>query len=149
VINAQLHGTAGRERAIPHTRRVGPRAFWALFAIESVFIAATLLVTIQLLLPARAPLARSADYAAVREAIWSRLNAATSDRLIEISPGVSVRESSVRGFSLNGQTYYYYLEGRRGFDPLSRGAVERDDVEIVLRDDGGPSTLVIYRLLRS
>jgi hypothetical protein len=59
---------------------------------------------------------------------------------------VSARASSVRGFTLNGRTYFYYTEGQRGFDPLSRGAVDRSEIEIVLRDDGGPMPLVIYRL---
>ena len=147
MINAQLHGLIGRTRTTPRTRRIGSGTFWSLFAIEAALITAVLLVMLFLLLPGRAPLARSADYSAVREAIWSRLNGATADRLIEVSPGVTVRESSVRGFSLGGQTYYYYLEGRRGFDPLSRGAVGNDAIEIVLRDDAGPKPLVIYRLL--
>jgi hypothetical protein len=110
-------------------------------------LAAALLFALNLVLPTHVPLARSGDYTLVRDAIWSRLNGATGDPLIEISPGVTARASSVRGFSLNGETYYYYLEGRRGFDPLSRGAVGKDAVEIVLRDDGGPKVLVIYRLL--
>lgn len=149
MINAQLQGLAAPDRANPlQARRVGPRAFWLLFAAEGIFVAAALLLTLHLILPTRVPMARGSDYLTVRDAIWSRVNGATDDPLVEIAPGVTVRESNVRGFSLNGQTYYYYLEGRRGFDPLSRGAVGRHAIEIVLRDDGGPQTLVIYRLLR-
>ncbi len=92
------------------------------------------------------PLARSGDYAAVREAIWARLNGAIDDPLVEITAGVSARESNVRGFTLHGQTYYYYIEGQRGFDPLSRGAVDYQGVAIVARDEDGPKPLVIYRL---
>jgi hypothetical protein len=147
VINVQLHGIAATGQALPRVRRIGPRAFWFLFAAEGLLVASALLLVLHLALPARAPLARGADHFAVRDAIWARLNGAAADPLIEIAPGVNARESSVRGFSLNGQTYYYYVEGRRGFDPLGRGAVAPDMVEIVLRDDGGPKTLVIYRLL--
>jgi hypothetical protein len=148
VINAHLSSIAAPPGVEARVHRVGSRGFWMLFAIEGAFIAVALILVLQLLLPARAPLAQSADYALVRDAVWSRLNGAVSDPLVEIAPGVTVRSSGVRGLSLHGQTYYYYLEGQRGFDPLSRGAVDRRDVEIVLRDDGGPETLVIYRLIR-
>jgi hypothetical protein len=146
VINAQLQGVANPSRALPRIRRVGPSAFWLLFAIEGLFVALVLILVLQFALPARAPLSRGADYSAVREAIWSRLNGAP-DPLIEIAPGITARESNLRGFSLRGQTYYYYIEGRRGYDPFSRGVVGPDAIEVVLRDDGGPQTLVIYRLL--
>ena len=147
MINAQLQGLLSRTRSAPRTHHIGAGAFWSLFVVEAALIIAVLLFTLHLLLPARAPLGRSADYNAVRDAIWSRLNGATPDPLIEVSPGVTVRESSVRGFSLGGQTYYYHLEGHRGFDPLSRGVVGKDAIEVVLRDDAGPAALVIYRLL--
>ena len=121
------------------------------FSAESMYYhepCASKLALLHLLMTAWAPLARSADYARVREAIWSRMNSVVEDPLIEAAPGVTVRESNLRGFTLNGQTYYYYIEGRRGFDPLSRGAVDREQIEVLLRDDNGPKTLVIYRLLR-
>jgi hypothetical protein len=146
VINAQIQGIANPSRALPRIRRVGPPAFWLLFAIEGLFVAIVLVLVLHFALPARAPLSRGADYSIVREAIWTRLNGAP-DPLIEIAPGVTARESNVRGFSLGGQTYYYYIEGQRGFDPFSRGAVRLDAIEIMLRDDGGPQTLVIYQLL--
>lgn len=148
MINLHFPATAAHSQAIPRVSRIGPRAFWTLFAVEGLLVAAVLLALLHLLTPAWAPLARSDDYARVREAIWSRLNSVVEDPLIEAAPGVTVRESNLRGFALNGQTYYYYIEGRRGFDPLSRGAVDRDQIEVLLRDDNGPKTLVIYRLLR-
>jgi hypothetical protein len=148
VINAHTSGIATSNTSGSRVHRLSSHSFWMLFALEGAFVAAVLLVVLNLLLPSHAPLSRSADYATVREAIWSRLNGAVSDPLVELSPGLTVRSSSVRGFALNGQTYYYYLEGQRGFDPLSRGAVDKRDVEVVLRDDAGPQTLIIYRLIR-
>jgi hypothetical protein len=148
VINLHISGIAAPKSSEARVRGIGAHGFWMLFAIEGVFIAAALLIVLNLLLPTHAPLAQSADYSAVRDAIWSRLNGAISDPLVEITPGVTVRSSSVRGLALNGQTYYYYLEGQRGFDPLSRGAVDKRDIEVVLRDDGGPQPLIIYRLTR-
>ena len=84
-------------------------------------MAGVLALVLTLVLPSRAPLARSADFEAVRDAVWGRVNGTISDPLTDIAPGISVRASSVRGFVLNGQVYYYYFEGQRGFDPLSRG----------------------------
>jgi hypothetical protein len=148
VINVHVSGITTPKSTESHVRGIGSHGFWMLFALEGMFVAAALLVVLNLLLPPQAPLTQSADYSIVREAIWSRLNGAVSDPLIEITPSVTVRSSSVRGFTLNGQTYYYYLEGQRGFDPLSRGAVSKRDIEVVLRDDGSSNALIIYRLTR-
>jgi hypothetical protein len=147
VINAQLHGVAATERVAPPIRRISPGAFWMLFVIEGVVIAAVLFLTINLVLPARVPLARSGDIQLVRDAIWDRLNGSADDPIVQLPSGANVRESNLRGFALNGQTYYYYVEGRRGFDPLSRGEVRRDGIEVLLHEQNGPESLVIYRLL--
>jgi hypothetical protein len=63
------------------------------------------------------------------------------------SPGIG-RASALRGLEVGGQTYYYYFEGLRSHDPLSRGALAEDQIERVLRDDAGPNPLVIYRALQ-
>jgi hypothetical protein len=118
-----------------------------MFALEAALIAAVFGMVLFAITPARVPLARSGDYLTVREAILARLNGSVADPLVELAPGVSARESSVRGFTLNGQTYYYYLEGRRGFDPLSRGVVSAAGVEVVARDEASPHPIVIYRML--
>jgi hypothetical protein len=117
-----------------------------LFGLEAAFVAGALVLVLALVLPMRAPLTRSGDYETIRDAVWARINGTINDPLIDIAPGISVRSSSVRGFALNGRTYYYYLEGRRGFDPLSRGAILRRDIEVVWRDAAGPAPLVIYEI---
>jgi hypothetical protein len=126
--------------------RIGPRAFWLLFAVEGAVIGVILLAVIALVIPAHTPLAAAPDRALVREAVLQRINGTVPDPLIDVGSGVSARTSNLRGFTLDGVTYYYYLEGKPGFDPLSRGAVSRDQVEIVLRDSSGPTPLVIYIL---
>jgi len=146
MINVHISGIAASNRRTSSVHRVGPHGFWMLFALEALFVAGVLILVLHFLLPTRAPLAQSNDYATVREAVWSRLNGTIADPLVEIAPGVTVRSSAVRGFTLNNQVYYYYLEGQRGFDPLSRGAVDKRTIDVVLRDDGGLKTLVIYRL---
>jgi len=149
MINVRTPGIVVPERVAPPIRRIGPRTFLFLCGLEGLVIAALFVFAVYALTPQAVPLARSGDYAMVREAIWARLNGTIDDPLVEIAEGVSARESNLRGFSLHGQTYYYYIEGQRGFDPLSRGAVGLDRVEIVARDDAGAKPLVIYRLLGS
>jgi len=150
MINVQRPAIVVPERAAPPIKRIGPRSFLLLCMLEGLLIAAVFMVVLYALAPQQAvPLARSGDYATIREAIWARLNGAIDDPLVEIAAGVSARESNLRGFTLHGQTYYYYIEGQRGFDPLSRGVVGPDRVEIVARDEDGPKPLVIYRLLDS
>lgn len=145
MINVQLPHV-GRDPAATPVYRIGVPIFWLLFALEGLFIVSVLLFGL-LTLPNRSPLARAGDYAVIREAIWSRLDGRIADPLVEVAPGISARESSVRGFRLGGETYYYYFEGQPGFDPLSRGTVAPNEIEVVVRDDGGPTPLVIYRLL--
>ena len=149
MINIRTPGIVVPARVAPPIRRISPRAFLFLCILEGLLVAALFAVAVYALEPEAVPLVRSGDYATVREAIWQRLNGAIDDPLVEVANGVSARESNLRGFSLHGQTYYYYIEGRRGFDPLSRGAVSPDRVEIVARDDAGSKPLVIYRLLNN
>jgi len=123
VINVRTSGFAPAHTVAARAPHRGARGFWLLFAIEALFVAGMLALALALVLPSRAPLARSADFATVRDAVWARVNGTINDPLTDIAPGISVRASSVRGFTLNGRIYYYYFEGQRGFDPLSRGAV--------------------------
>src|SRR5688572_9997162 len=145
MFNVHASSLAGSKPAV-QVRRIGQRTFWLLFAFVGLCIAAILLLALYLLLPPRAPLAQSGDYAAVRAAIQSHLSGAAADTLVEVAPGVSAPASSVGGFALNGYTYYYYREGRANFDPLSRGSIARDKVELVSREALGGDFLVIYRV---
>jgi len=147
VINVHVSGFATPKAAVSPASSRGTPSFWLLFALEASFVAGALALVLTLVLPARAPLARSADFATIRDAVWARVNGTINDPLTDIAPGISVRASSVRGFTLNGQIYYYYFEGQRGFDPLSRGAVAQRDVEVLLRDADGPKPLVIYEII--
>jgi hypothetical protein len=145
MFNSHASSLAGSKPAA-QVRSLGQHTFWLLFALEGLFIAGILLLAVSLLLPPRAPLAQSGDYAAVRAAIQSRLSGAAADTPVEVAPGVSAPASSVGGFTLNGYTYYYYREGQTNFDPLSRGSVARDQVELVSREALGPDIIVIYRV---
>jgi hypothetical protein len=146
VINVHISGIASPRTLAAPKRRSGPASFWMLFTIEALFVASALALILTIVLPTRAPLTRSDDFATIRDAVWARVNGTIADPLIDIAPGVSIRSSSVRGFALNGHTYYYFFEGQHGFDPLSRGAVAQRDVEVLLRDADGPKPLVIYEI---
>ena len=145
MFNAHASNLAGSKPAA-RVRRIGQRLFWLLFGLVGTFVIGALLFALPFLLPPRAPLAQSGDYATVRAAIVSRMKDA-SDPLVEVAPGISAPSSSVGGLTLNGYTYYYYCEGRVNYDPLSRGLVARDQVELVSREVLGQDIIVIYRVL--
>lgn len=147
MINVRAPGIALPKRVAPPVKRIGPRIFLMICGIQGAVIAAIFFWMLFVLTPQRVPLAQSGDYATVREAILARINRTVDDPLVELTPGVSARESNVRGFTLNNQTYYYYIEGQRGFDPLSRSAVDTREIEVVVRDQTQFGQLAIYRLL--
>lgn len=147
MINASAQGVARPQSLSAPVVRPTAGLFWAGFALIGVCIAGVLLA-IAASLPERLPLARGADVLAVREAIVSRLNGTSPDPLIELTPGVTARQSNIRGFALGGRTYYYSLAGQHSFDPLSRGDVSEQDIEIVLRDDRGAQPIVVYYIIR-
>src|SRR5262245_59053876 len=145
MLNGHVSSLADSKPAA-RVRRISQRMFWMLLVVEGLFIAAFLLLALTLLLPPQAPLAQSRDYATVRAAILARVNGSEADALVEVVPGARAPASSVGGFALNGYIYYYYREGRASFDPLSRGALARDQVELVAREAFGRDTIVIYRV---
>ncbi len=149
MIHASTH--AGAERALNNQtlpiRRLGPRSFAALLGVELALIVGVLFWALFTLLPPATPLASSSGLAPVEEAIRARLSGEVVDPLLTLSSGESARASNLRGFSLSGETYYYYVEGGANFDPLSRGSVTPTEVEILLRDDSGPRPFVVYRIL--
>lgn len=149
MINATTH--TGAERALGdtlvHVRRIGPRAFAALVGLELLLLVGVLVWALAALVPPATPLAAPRDLTPVQDAIRARVGGAVADPLVELGPGLSARSSNLRGFQLDGATYYYYVEGAANFDPYSRGAVDSRQIEVLLRDSSGPSTVVIYRLL--
>lgn len=146
VIQAQFTPMTAIARETAPVRRLGPRAFWLLFAIEALLFGALLIALTNTLLPARTPLS-APEPGILRAAVLTQLDGSFDDPLIEAAPGAIARSSNIRGFQLGGEVYYYYFEGQRSFDPLTRGIIAHDQIEIVLRDSSGPQTLVIYRIL--
>jgi len=148
VINARIPSIATPHAVDSRVPQRGTLGFWLLFTLEALFIAGVLALVLMLILPSRAPLARTTDFEVIRNAVWASEHGTSNDPLMDVAPGVSVRASSVRGFQLNGRVYYYYFEGRSSFDPLSRGTVDRNTVDVLLRDTDGPKPLVIYEIIQ-
>ncbi|WP_322487878.1 hypothetical protein [Chloroflexus sp.] len=125
---------------------------WRRFSLFTVMIGIELCLLLGVLawllsaIPARTPLAATPDLTPLTREIQGRLSGAIVDPLIEVKPGVAIRVSNLRGFRYEGHIYYYYVEGAANYDPLSRGIVQPDRVEIMLRDTSGTQTIVLYRV---
>lgn len=128
-------------------QRLGSQTMTVLLLGELLLIVSVLAWMLSTLVPSATPLTATADLLPVRAAIIAILSGEQHDPLVEVNPGMSARASNLRGLSLNGTTYYYYIEGIANFDPFSRGVVQDNEIEVLLRDESGPSVLVIYRML--
>lgn len=147
MINIPAQGVARSPARATPVLSTSAGLFWGIFGLIGIGVAVALVIILHSI-PSRLPLTRSADIVTVREAIWASVNGDIRDPLVELSPGVTARQSNLRGFALGGRTYYYYIEGQSNFDPLSRGKLSEHEIEIVMRDNAGPRSLVIYEKLR-
>ncbi len=148
MIHATTHTGAESalyERTVP-VRRIGPRTLSVLIGIELLLLLSALAWTLLYLLPPATPLAAPTDLRPVVDAIRERLSGAVADPLVPVGDGHSARASNLRGFRLDGNVYYYYVEGAKNFDPLSRGVISQEQVEILLREESSDRTIVIYRV---
>jgi hypothetical protein len=146
VINAHLSTAVAAPSAETRVLRPAAHLFWAMFAGVALLIALVVGLVIART-PTPAPLAAAGEAIRVRDAVLSE--AIAGDPLIQLEPGVTVRSSNLRGLRLNGQVYYYYFEGLQNYDPLSRGKVTPDQVQVVLRDVSAGPPLVIYQVRHS
>ena len=142
-----VHIQAAQARRPLSVRRIGPRVFWSLLVIEFALLVGAFAWLLPWALPQRTPQSvASTASLRVRDAIADRLSGAVSDPLVELAPGETVRASNLRGLSLDGTTYYYYVEGRANYDPLSTGLVRPSQIQPLLRDDAGPAPITIYTI---
>ncbi|QZT34966.1 hypothetical protein HUR95_06930 [Caldalkalibacillus thermarum TA2.A1] len=65
------------------------------------------------------------------------------DPFIEAEPGVWVKQSNVEGIVVDGQRYYYSMIPHMSYDPLARGEVSMEDIDI-LYDEQGEFPVMIY-----
>jgi hypothetical protein len=136
--------TERRSRVVP-VRRISPPLFWALLVVEVGVLALVLAWALPQVLPVTTTPLANAAVPRVHAAIAARLSGATNDPIVSVG-AVSARTSNLRGLSLGGVTYYYFVEGRTNHDPFSAGRVSQNEITVLLRDTSGPETLVIYTL---
>jgi hypothetical protein len=68
------------------------------------------------------------------------------DPLIEVESNIFVKESNYKGVTINNQTYYYSLFPHMSYDPVSRGEITREDVEIIYKDNDAEISVIIYTI---
>lgn len=66
------------------------------------------------------------------------------DPLITLPSGVQVKSSNYRGVVIDGVTYYYNLAPHASYDPLARGVMSIDQVQIVAVVGDPPDRVLIY-----
>jgi hypothetical protein len=68
----------------------------------------------------------------------------TLDPLITLPSGLQVKSSNYRGVRIGDTTYYYNLAPHTSFDPLARGKVTPDQIDIVAVVGDAPDRVMIY-----
>ncbi len=71
-------------------------------------------------------------------------NERPDDPLVQVADGVWAKRSNYFGITIGGTVYYYALFPHASFDPLSRGAVSRDQVRIVRTLGESGFRIIIY-----
>lgn len=67
------------------------------------------------------------------------------DPLIEVEQDIWIKRSNIEGIEIDEQTYFYTLFPHMSYDPVIRGEVASEDIEIVYERDGEIPVL-IYKL---
>jgi hypothetical protein len=66
------------------------------------------------------------------------------DPPVVLPSGVAAKASNYRGVEIDGTTYYYNLAPRPSFDPLARGELTSQQVQIVAVVGDPPNRVMIY-----
>ncbi len=72
-----------------------------------------------------------------------------ADPLIVLPSGARVKSSNYQGVQIDGTTYYYNLAPRASFDPLARGVVTTDEIQVVAVVGDAPNRVMIYTLKKN
>lgn len=68
------------------------------------------------------------------------------DPLVTLPSGVQVKSSNYRGVQIGDTTYYYNLAPHTSFDPLARGVVTSDQIQVVAVVGDPPDRVMIYTI---
>ena len=68
------------------------------------------------------------------------------DPSITLANGLKVKSSNYRGVRIGETTYYYSLSPRPSYDPLARGEVTSDQIDVVVIRGDYPNRVMIYTI---
>jgi hypothetical protein len=68
------------------------------------------------------------------------------DPLIEVESNIHIKESNVNGVSIDGKTYFYSLFPHMSYDPVSRGEVSKNEVNIIFEGQDEKIPIIIYTI---
>lgn len=68
------------------------------------------------------------------------------DPSITLANGLKVKSSNYRGVRIGSTTYYYNLSPRPSYDPLARGEVTSDQINVVVIRGDYPNRVMIYTI---
>lgn len=71
------------------------------------------------------------------------------DPFMEVGSNIFVKESNYKGITFNDQTYYYSLFPHMSYDPVTRGEFDREDVNVIYKDNHSDISVTIYTLKNS
>jgi hypothetical protein len=71
---------------------------------------------------------------------------AAEDPVIRLAPGLPVKSSNYRGVRIGGTVYYYNLAPRQSYDPLARGEVTADQIQVDAVVGDPPNRVMVYSL---
>lgn len=68
------------------------------------------------------------------------------DLLIEYKPNLWVKNSNVNGIHIDNTTYYYSLYPHMSYDPLTRGDISTDDIDLLYEEQHHAYSIFIYTI---
>lgn len=67
-----------------------------------------------------------------------------NDPFIEIEPNLWIKQSNYEGVKIGGIVYYYSLFPHMSYDPVSRGEISVEEIEIIYIEDDQDFSIAIY-----
>lgn len=67
-----------------------------------------------------------------------------ADPLITLPSGLTIKSSNYRGVTIGDTTYFYNLAPRASFDPLARGEMTVDEINVIAIVGDPPNRVMIY-----
>jgi hypothetical protein len=83
----------------------------------------------------------------VKEEVLSYISETRDDDpFIEVESNIFIKESNYKGITINDKTYFYSLSPHMSYDPVTRGEVEIEDVNVIYNDNDAEAPVIIYTI---